>query len=332
MSLRIVPARPSRGRSRALLRIACLAAVWASAAAAWAIIPSDALLQSLKPRGYVNDFAGILKPGERQALENRAHELQQKTGAQLAIVILKSLEGGQVDDFTNKLFSRWGVGKKGKNNGVMLLVALDDHKARIEVGYGLEPILPDALAGRVRSEQLFPAFKRLEYAAGLSAAVARIAEIIERNEPASPRVQHNDEPSAGVTALIVFLFLFVLVGFGIAGTAAADGHVVQTLWGLFAGGVPLLVSLVAARPGFLALLLVGGIAFIAGWIGTRPSNSSGSRGRSWPSGGSWGDSGFGGGGFSSGGFGGGGFGGGGGGGFGGFGGGSSGGGGASGSW
>jgi uncharacterized protein len=85
-------------------------------------------------------------------------ELRRKTGAQFAVVTLKSLEGGQIDDFANKLFKKWGVGEKGKNNGIMLLVAMQDRKARIEVGYGLEPILPDALAGRVLDEQLFPAF------------------------------------------------------------------------------------------------------------------------------------------------------------------------------
>ncbi len=186
MSSRIVPARPIRGRCRELLRVACLAAVWTSAAAAWAIIPSDALLQGLKPRGFVNDYAGILNPVQRAALENRTVQLRQKTGAQFVVVIVKSLEGGQIDDFTSKLFSRWGVGEKGKNNGLMLLVALEDRKARIEAGYGLEPILPDALAGRVIDEQLFPAFQRQQYATGLEAAVSRIAQIIERGEPAAP--------------------------------------------------------------------------------------------------------------------------------------------------
>ena len=108
----------------------------------------------------------------------------ERTGAQFALVTLQSLEGGQIDDFTNKLFAKWGVGEKGKNNGVMLLVAIKDRKARVEVGYGLEPILPDALAGRVLDEQLFPAFKQQRYVRGLSQAVNRIAEIIERGEPA----------------------------------------------------------------------------------------------------------------------------------------------------
>jgi uncharacterized protein len=282
----------------------------------------------------VNDYAGILRLDERVALENRATQLQQKTGAQLTVVILKSLEGGQIDDFANKLFSRWGVGQKGKNNGLMLLVALADRKARVEVGYGLEPILPDALAGRVLDQQLFPAFKRQQYGRGLQDAVSRIAQIIERGEPAAPKAEEGNGPAPGLAALVLFLALFVAAGFGVAGAAVAGRHIIQTLCGLFFGGVPLLIALGGAQRQFSPLLLFGLVSFVVGWFSVRSSGSPGSRRRYRPTSGSWGGSGFGNGGFSSGGFGGGGFGGGGfgGGGFGGFGGGSSGGGGASGGW
>src|SRR5207247_10289359 len=100
-----------------------------------------------------------------------------------------SLEGGQIDDFAVKLFARWGIGEKDKKTGVLRLVGMQDRKARIEVGYGLEPILPDALAGRILDEQLFPAFKQQRYADGLTAAVNRIVEIAERNEPAPADVR-----------------------------------------------------------------------------------------------------------------------------------------------
>ena len=147
-------------------------------------LPTDRLLRTLQPAADVNDFAGILKPAEKEALEARCRQVREKTGAQLAVVTLKSLEGGQIDDFAVKLYKRWGIGQKGKDNGVLLVVAIDDRNAHIEVGYGLEPILPDALAGRVLSEQLFPAFRQKRYAEGLTAAVNRVAEIIE--QPAAP--------------------------------------------------------------------------------------------------------------------------------------------------
>ena len=143
-------------------------------------------------------------------------QLQQKTSAQFAVVTLKSLQGGEIDDFTNKLFAQWGVGEKGKNNGLMLLVALEDRKARIEVGYGLEPILPDALAGRVLDENLFPAFREHRYAQGLTQAVARAAEIVERGVPASPadRQKRNQTSPMDRIAPTLFLSIFVAIGFG----------------------------------------------------------------------------------------------------------------------
>jgi uncharacterized protein len=185
-----------------------------------AAIPSDELLQSLRPSADVNDFAGILSPSERESLEQRCRELRAKTGAQLTVVILDSLRGGQIDDFTVKLFERWGVGEKGKDNGVMLLVALQERRARIEVGYGLEPILTDALAGRILDQQLFPAFRRQEYAAGLRAAVDRIFEIVVRNEPAPAALPPPEMRWDEVLCFLLFMIPFsalpaFLLGLGI---------------------------------------------------------------------------------------------------------------------
>ena len=198
----------SAGYAIRLLLQAAVITVGLNGSVAWAVIPSDALLQRLQPQGAVSDFAGLLTPADRAAIDNRLSELRQRTGAQFALVTLDSLEGGQIDDFANKLFAKWGVGEKGKNNGVMLLVAIKDRKARIEVGYGLEPILPDALAGRVLDEQLFPSFKQQHYAQGLSLAVNRIAEIIERGEPAPPQPRPVNGRTGGNTSPSSWLFVF----------------------------------------------------------------------------------------------------------------------------
>lgn len=284
-------------------RLLCCAAIVAAcleAAAAQAAIPSDALLQRLEPQGYVNDFAELLAPADRAAIEQRLAELQQKTSAEFALVTLKSLEGGQIDDFANKLFKKWGVGKKGKDNGVLLLVAVEDRKARVEVGYGLEPILPDALAGRVLDEQLFPAFKQQRDGQGLTAAVNRIAEIIERGEPGRPAPSHdfavpqprqvNMQPGIDPTGPLGFIAMAVIV--------------MVIYW------------FISQITGLNQFRRRGG----SSWNWMPPM---------WTGGSGFGSGAFGGGGFGGGGFGGGGFGGGG---FGGFGGGSSGGGGASGGW
>src|SRR5262245_16319247 len=132
-------------------------------------LPTDRLLRSLQATADVNDFAGVLTAAQRDALEERCKQVREKTGAQLAVLTLKSLEGGHIADFAVKLCQRWVIGQKDKKNGVLLLVAIQDRKARIEVRYGLEPILPDALAGRILNDQLFPAFRQQRYADGLTA-------------------------------------------------------------------------------------------------------------------------------------------------------------------
>ena len=306
---------------RLILMVAAVIGVSAAASTTWAVIPSDVLLQKLQPRGNVNDYAGILSPAEREGLENQTVDLRQKTGAQLAVVILQSLEGGQIDDFTNKLFAKWGVGQKGKNNGVMLLVAIGDRKARIEVGYGLEPILPDALAGRVLDEQLFPAFKQQRYAQGLSQAVSRIARIVERGEPARPEARRGE---AERNAWIMNAFMgavFVVLGFGVIGAALRSRQVFPVVWGGIFGGVAMFMAWMASGLAFSLLAVLAAVMLVVGWKMAHLVKPGTLARNSWASG--WT---MGGGGSSGGGFGGGGFSGGG------FGGGCSGGGGASGGW
>ena len=270
-----------------LVAFAAVAVACLNGRAAWAILPSDALLQRLQPQGPVSDFAGLLTPADRAAIENRLSELRRRNRAQLALVTLPSLEGGQIDDFTNKLFRKWGVGEKGKNNGVMLLVAIQDRKARIEPGYGLEPILPDALAGRVLDEQLFPAFRQGHYVRGITQAVNRIAEIIERGQPASPqnrqatRAVHSDAPFAVVILTLFFGPACAVLGVGIGARQLAPlffGCVV--LIGVCAFcGPPLLAAWVHAGIGFWVPIVVGAIAFLGGWLGASLARQKGPPGR-----------------------------------------------------
>jgi uncharacterized protein len=281
----------------------------------------------------VSDFAGLLAPADRTAVDHRLGQLRHQTGDQFALVTLDSLEGGQIDDFAVKLFKKWGVGEKGKNNGVMLLVAVKDRKARIEVGYGLEPILPDALAGRVLDEELYPSFKQHRYSEGLRRAVDRIAEILDRGEPAPPQARQGKVPTAwDIVAAVLSLSFFVAIGFSFLGAGVGGRQVVLIIPGLVFGGMAMYMAYTTAPSGLVfGILAVVGLAFFAaGWAGARRGRLTKPATRGWASGWTWGSSGdgFSGGGFSSGGFSDGGFSGGGGG----FGGGCSGGGGASGSW
>jgi uncharacterized protein len=315
--------------------ISLLTAALSCAGPLAAAIPSDELLHSLQPTGDVNDYAGILSPAEKEALEQRCRELRQKTGAELAVVVLDSLHGGEIDDFTNKLFARWGVGQKEQDNGILLLVALQDRKARIEVGYGLEPILPDALAGRILDEQLFPAFREQRYAAGLSAAVNRIVDIVVRGEPAPAQVRAPgpmELPLAGAICFTLFLIPFTALPAFMIGLGTGSKQVGPII-GATAFLVISAVMLMAPGLPWWGWATIAPFDAAAGYLGWRTARKTGRgtqrRSRTWRGGGgswmggwNWGGTGGGsswsGGGFSGGG--------------GGFGGGHSGGGGASGGW
>ena len=106
-------------------------------------------LDKLKPQGYISDFARVLDAGSRAQLESYAGRVEQATGVQMAIVTIDSLDGEPIEDVSNSLYRKWGVGKKGKDEGILLLLAIKDHRDRLEIGYGLEPILPDGFDGSV---------------------------------------------------------------------------------------------------------------------------------------------------------------------------------------
>ncbi len=112
------------------------------------LAPALALdLKTLKPEGYLSDFSHVVGPADKQRIEQYCGEVERATGAQMALVTIDTLDGAPIEDFTNSLFRQWGVGKKGKDEGVLLLLVIKDHKSRVEVGYGLEPVLPDGFAG-----------------------------------------------------------------------------------------------------------------------------------------------------------------------------------------
>lgn len=296
-------------------------------------IPSDDLLNSLQPTADVNDYAGLLTAAEKAALEARCRQLRERTGAQIAVVTLKSLEGGEVADFTNKLFGRWGVGGKAQDNGLMLLVAVDERRSRIEVGYGLEPVITDAVAGRILDNVLRPHFRNGNYAAGLNAAVDQLTELVERGEPASAQsaVGGSGIGLAEAALLVLFSSIFVAVGSFVFGVGLGAKQVFGLLFGAVFGGIPMLMGTGIVGPASLLLHVpvAAGMAYL-GWLTAKNQHKLRKWGRqlrdSAPTTWTWGDSGgsygggwtSGGGGFSQS--------------WGGFGGGSSGGGGASGSW
>lgn len=152
----------------------------AALAAALLTIASSALAldtTKLKPTGYVNDFAHVLDARSEQALEAYCTEVERATGVQFAIVVVNSLEDEPIEDVANRLFRQWGVGKKGKDEGLMLLLAIKDRKQRAEVGFGLEPIVTDGYAGGVL-RGIRPILQQGNYGGALLAAAQQFGDHI----------------------------------------------------------------------------------------------------------------------------------------------------------
>jgi uncharacterized protein len=142
-------------------------------------------LKSLKPQGYVSDFAHVVDPQSRAELEAYCAQLERTTGVQMAFVTLPSLDGNPIEDVSNTLFRQWGVGKKGKDEGIMLLLSVQDHRDRIEVGYGLEPILPDGFDGSIL-RGIAPLLKQGAYGQAIISAAAQMSATIDRAKNVAP--------------------------------------------------------------------------------------------------------------------------------------------------
>jgi len=175
-------------------------------------------LKSLKPQGYVTDFANVIDPQSRERLEAFCGLVERQTGAQIALVTIKSLDGEPIEDVTNTLYRQWGVGKKGKDEGIMFLLAIQDHRDRVEVGYGLEPILPDGFDGSV-TRGIQPLLRQGLYGQAMISGAVQIGSAIARAKGVSlgqatrPRMRPAPERRGIpwpviIIGIVVLLFLF----------------------------------------------------------------------------------------------------------------------------
>jgi uncharacterized protein len=153
----------------------------------------------------VNDYAGLLSPAERERLETLLTERERTAGPQMAIAVFKSLDGESVEDVANRLFQKWRLGSKALDNGVLLVLFVEDRKVRIEVGYGLEAVLTDAVSAQIIREALAPRFREQRYAAGLEAAVTAVYERIASPQP----LQRSAESRRGLSTREIYLLFFL---------------------------------------------------------------------------------------------------------------------------
>jgi len=180
------------------------AALWFAAAASWAVD-----WKSLKPAGYVSDFARVVDSASRARLESYAAEVERVTGAHIALVTIPSLEGEPLEDVASSLARGWGI-ENEKNGGVLLLLAMADRRSRLEIGEGLKPVLPADLASKVRWE-MSPALRAHHYGEAMMAAAETLGGAIAqaRHVPLTARLPRRLRPTMGNTFVWIFaLFLF----------------------------------------------------------------------------------------------------------------------------
>jgi len=159
-----------------------------------------------KPAGFVNDFANLLKPETALSLENTLQSFSDTTGNQIVVVTVATLGDESVETYSEKLFSEWGIGQEKEDNGLLLLVARDEREMRIEVGYGLEPIITDLESSRIIREVLTPSFKEGKYDEGVTLALDRIFGDITTGE-----VPPKTKQSFGVEALGALLYPAIIL-------------------------------------------------------------------------------------------------------------------------
>lgn len=238
-----------------------------------------------KPQGYVNDFARVLDGETRAALDERLRAVEKKTSAEVVLATVTSLDGMSVEEYANRMFAEWGVGKKKQDNGVLVVVAPSEREMRIEVGYGLEGILPDGLAGQVIRESFIPRFRDDDYAGGVRAGMLRVAAIVEARHVLTDeeRAALDGDGSSDLPlwALLPFLGIFVAVG----GLAIGVGLSAKVFFLLIFGGlflIPLLIGLALAFLPALSTLvpLAVGMAVFGFRMGRRPSWRADARGGS----------------------------------------------------
>jgi len=165
------------------------------------------------PVGFVNDFAGIIDSGTKAKLESDLQKFEIDTKHEITVVTIKSLQDDTIENFAVKLFEDWQIGKKGADNGVLFLVALDDRKMRIEVGYGLEGALPDATAYQIINQIVKPAFQASDYSKGIVDGTNAIMVAV-KGEDVSYLIDSTAKKSSGVSKkltsdLIYFGFIIV---------------------------------------------------------------------------------------------------------------------------
>jgi uncharacterized protein len=185
----------------------------------------------LTPRDYVVDLAGIIRGDAAARMNAVLRELEQKTTAQVLVLTIQSLDGQGIDDFALKTKEKWKLGQKGKDNGVLIVVSVKERKYRLEIGYGLEGVLPDSLVGAIGREYFVPYFRQGDYSTGIFAGAMAVVNTIATQEGVHiTGMSGAQQPRAGRAGKPLGAFQMIVFGIlGIAGLILFITHPGQCL-------------------------------------------------------------------------------------------------------
>lgn len=210
-----------------------------------------------RPTGFVQDYAGLLTTQQVSDLETKLENYEKNTTNEIAVVTIPSLDGDTIENVAQEIFTKWAIGKKGKDNGVLLLISLADRKTRIHTGYGVEGLLTDVGTSYIQSDIISPAFKNGDYYKGISLAVGSMVEALGGTDvvPADYSGRKNNIPwdfvFFGVIILIQFLTAILARSKSWWGGGVIGGIAGMAVWHYF------IASVVLALPLVILLILFG---------------------------------------------------------------------------
>ncbi len=161
-------------------------------------------------KNYVNDFTGTLTPEQKSYLEQALKEFDDSTSTQIVVLMINSLDGYPIEMYANETAEKNKIGTKEHDNGILFLIAKDDRKMRIEVGYGLEGALPDALASSILRNEVAPYFRKNQYYKGIVAGLSSIIRAVKGEYTGKPKGKKNNGLSIFIFYMILFFIFFIL--------------------------------------------------------------------------------------------------------------------------
>ena len=170
-------------------------------------VGADVQIPDHTDRFYVNDFAGILSDETENHIFETSRKLDEETGAQIVVATINNLDDRDIESYATEMFRQWGIGDNEKNSGLLLLVSKEDRRLRIEVGYGLEGILPDGKAGRIRDEYITPSLKEDKWDEGIINGYNALFAVVDENRDEigkDPPIMTGDDMISLIIVLIVF--------------------------------------------------------------------------------------------------------------------------------